>query len=222
MKTLSGPVIEPVSKQTRRAVLLLHGYGSSGEDLISLASSWRSYLPDTLFMAPNAPEPWEMSPQQGHQWFSLPDLSSETLSEGIEAALPFLHGALDQVLEHYLLTEDQVALVGFSQGAMMALAAGLSRARPLAAIVAYSGVLAYLETKPVYARPPVLLVHGDKDDVVPVSCLETSENQLKKRGVPVSALICQNIGHGIDPHGLQAGGAFLRRHLVSSCDTTVS
>lgn len=222
MKTLSGPVIEPVSKQTRRVVFLLHGYGSSGEDLISLASSWRSYLPDTLFMAPNAPEPWEMSPQQGHQWFSLPDLSSETLSEGIEAALPRFHSTLDQVLEHYLLTEDQVALVGFSQGAMMALAAGLSRARPLAAIVAYSGVLAYLETKPVHARPPVLLVHGDKDDVVPVSCLETSENQLKKRGVPVTTLICQNTGHGIDPHGLQAGGDFLRRHLVSSCDTTVS
>ena len=221
MRTFSGPIVEPTSGQTKRIVILLHGYGSSGEDLISLASCWQPCLPDTLFIAPNAPEPWETSPQQGYQWFSLPDLSSRTLLEGIETALPFLHSIMDEMLERYCLAEEQVALTGFSQGAMMALAAGLSRARRLAAVIAYSGTLVYPGAKPVQSRPPVLLVHGDRDDVVPFSCLATSENQLKKRGVPVTALICQNIGHGIDPLGLQKGGAFLNDHLASRHDTMV-
>lgn len=220
MKALSGSFAEPLSRKKKHIVLLLHGYGASGNDLISLASFWQPYLPDTLFIAPNAPEPWGMN-AQGYQWFPLPDLSPDTLLEGVESALPTLHTYIDEVLAHYHLEEDQLALTGFSQGAMMALAAALSRPRIIAGVVAYSGILVYPETKAIAAYPPVLLVHGDRDDVVPFLYWKASEKELRKRGVPITPLICHNIGHEIDHRGLQEGGVFLRQHLMSSNNTTI-
>ena len=218
MKPLSESYAEPLSGKIKHVVLLLHGYGASGKDLISLSSFWQPYLPDTLFIAPNALDFWEgnIVQGQGYQWFPLPDLSPDTLLEGMESALPAFHRYMDKVLTRYHLQEEQLALVGFSQGAMMVLAVALSRSRTVAGVVAYSGALVYPETKPITSRPPVLLVHGDKDDVVPIFYLDISEKELRKRGVSVTPLICHNIGHEIDNRGLQAGGAFLRQQLMSS------
>jgi phospholipase/carboxylesterase len=213
MRKFSEPFIEPASKSIKRAVILLHGYGASGNDLIGLGEAWQAYLPDTLFIAPNGIEPWEGSHGQGYQWFSLSDFTFDTLWRGIELALPSVHHYIDKILAYYDLKESQLALVGFSQGAMLALAASLSRPRSLAAVISYSGVLVYPDAQPITAASPVLLVHGDQDEVVPFSSLKASEDALKKRGVPVTGVICQNIGHGIDNNGLYQGSAFLGRYL---------
>ena len=214
---LTGPVFEPASQKVHQLVILIHGYGSTGEDLLGVAPPLSSYVPNALFCAPDGPYPWEGdSLFGGRQWFSLPDLSQDTLSKGVASTLPCLNQFLDQLLDNYGLTENQVALIGFSQGAMIVLSWGLSRERPVGAVVAYSGLFADSEDQPVRSRPPVLLVHGDQDTVVPRFYCELAQDRLKKRGVSVTSRICQNVGHSIDAQGLQVAGTFIQQHLLPS------
>jgi phospholipase/carboxylesterase len=197
----------------RQLVVLLHGYGSNGDDLISLAPHWQRDLPDALFVAPNAPERSYMS--GGFQWWALDTISEQALSAGAARAAPALDGWIDEQLAAHSLCERELVLVGFSQGTMMALHVGLRRPRPLAGIVGYSGMLtgAPALRHSAINKPPVLLVHGSADPVVPVAALHHAEAELRRLGVEVTSHVSPGIGHSVDPVGLRMGGEFVRRVL---------
>lgn len=209
---------EPVSGTTRSAVIFLHGYGANGADLLGLADPLGEHLPDTLFLAPDAPEEISGMPF-GRQWFPIPwiDGSSEEESErGMRAAVDDLNAFLDAVMVDEDLLPEQVVLFGFSQGTMMSLHVGPRREDALAGIVAFSGRLMSPELLEDEARtkPPILLVHGDMDDVVPVQSLPEAAEALQKAGfTDVYAHIMKGTAHGIAPDGLSVALAFMRDKL---------
>ncbi|MEC3862317.1 alpha/beta fold hydrolase [Mesobacterium sp. TK19101] len=206
---------EPASGEMRSAVVFLHGYGANGADLLGLADVLGEHLPDTLFVAPDAPENCAGSPF-GYQWFPIPwiDGSSEEESEaGMRRAVEDLNAFLDALMVDEDLLPEQVALFGFSQGTMMALHVAPRREEPVAGIVAFSGRLLAPEllADEVVCRPPVLLVHGDADDVVPVQSLPEAAEALQQAGwEEVFAHVMKGTAHGIAPDGLSVALAFLR------------
>ena len=174
--SLDGPEVPAAAGAPKSLVVLLHGYGSNGEDLIGLAPYWQSALPDTHFISPNAPEPCPGAPG-GYQWWALTSLSPQAREAGVRQAAPALNAFIDAQLARFDLAEDRLALVGFSQGTMMALHVGPRRERPLAGIVGFSGMLADPEAlaSEMATKPPVLLVHGDADPTLQIgraSCRE--------------------------------------------------
>lgn len=215
-KTLTGPRLAPRSGQTRRLVVFLHGYGADGADLIEIGRQWQAWLPDTAFFAPNAPE---IAPQgMGRQWFPLTFRDPNERWRGVRQAAPGLDALIDAELAQHGLAPSKLALVGFSQGTMLALHAALRRPQALAAVVGYSGLLALEEGKDpgalkdaVRAKPPILLVHGDRDDLIPVEALFLSAEALAGAGAPCEWHLSLGIGHGIDGGGLKHGGLFLAR-----------
>jgi phospholipase/carboxylesterase len=212
MVTLDGPRVAPASGgPARQLVVLLHGLGADGADLIDLAPHWAAALPDAAFVAPNAPEPCDMAPF-GRQWFSLQDRAPARVEAGLRAVRPVLDAFLERELTRHALPPEALALVGFSQGCMLALFAGLRMARGPAAILGYSGALVAPESlaTEALARPPVLLVHGEADEVVPAARSRAAESALRAAGVPVRALYRPGLAHGIDPEGLAAGLKTLR------------
>ena len=194
----------------RHLVALLHGVGASADDLLGLAPSLAPLLPGVAFVAFDAPEPYDGAPS-GRQWFSLQDRTPSVLQAGAARAAPALDAALDAELAR--LGVASCALAGFSQGAMMALHAGLRRAPPPAAVLAYSGAL--LDVPTADARPPVLLVHGTDDEVVPAARSRDAERLLRAAGVPVQAVFRPGVGHWIDDEGLRTGAVFLRGVLAA-------
>jgi phospholipase/carboxylesterase len=212
MAHLSGPSRPPASGgKSRRLVILLHGLGADGNDLIGLAPYWARLLPDAEFVSPNAPFPCDMA-AYGHQWFSSQDRSPEAVLGGVRAAAPILDAFIDEALEERGLGSRDLALVGFSQGTMMSLFVGLRRAEPVAGIVGFSGRLLAPEllAGELRSRPPILLVHGTEDPLVPYSSLAAAETTLKAAGVPVETVTSIGIGHSIDDQGLRRGGQFLK------------
>lgn len=208
MSTLDGPRVAAASGAATQLVVLCHGYGSDGNDLIGLAPHWRNYLPHAAFVAPNAPQRHPMGP--GYQWFPLSRIDPEEALRGTEAAAPQLNSFIDAELARLGLPVDKLALVGFSQGTMMSLYLGLRRSVAPAAIVGFSGVLVGADTIPANAaRPPVLLVHGDADQVVPPQALLMAANALAGAGVPVQWHMSKGLAHGIDGFGLALAGRFL-------------
>jgi phospholipase/carboxylesterase len=214
---LDGPRLEPRSGAARQLVVFLHGYGADGNDLISIGQAWQPLLPQAAFVSPHAPEPCGMAPI-GRQWFALTFRDPNERWVGVKTAAPSLERFLDAELKRHNLPASALALVGFSQGTMMALHVGLRRATAPAAIVGYSGLFVLPpNAKPdavepeIRARPPVLLVHGDRDDLIPVQALPQASEALAALGVPVEWHISQGIGHGIDGEGLRQGGEFLAR-----------
>jgi phospholipase/carboxylesterase len=217
MAGLDGPRLPPRSGgPARQLVALLHGVGADGADLIGLAPVLARALPDAAFVAPDAPFPCDMAPF-GRQWFSLQDRSPARLDAGVRAVAPALRAFLDAELSRLSLPASALALVGFSQGAMAALHTGLRMMpEPPAAILAYSGALLAPESLPAEivaasGPPPVLLVHGESDEVVPVGASRAAEAALRAAGVPVQALYIAGLDHSIDDAGLQAGAAALLR-----------
>ncbi|MEE3359490.1 MAG: alpha/beta fold hydrolase [Pseudomonadota bacterium] len=206
---------EPLSGETRSAVIFLHGYGANGADLLGLADPLAEHLPDTLFIAPDAPEACAGSPM-GFQWFPIPwiDGSSEEEAEsGLRAAAEDLNAFLDAVMVDEDLLPEQVVLVGFSQGTMMSLHVAPRREDPVAGIVAFSGRLLQPELleDEVISRPPVILIHGDMDDVVPPQSLPEAADALQKAGwKEVYAHVMKGTAHGIAPDGLSVALAFMR------------
>lgn len=196
-KIVNGASLMPRSGQApKQIVLLLHGFGSSGSDMISLAPQWRDALPDALFLAPHAPQRCGFM-GGGYHWWGLSGLHPQALAAGAASAAPAIDQFIDRKLSQYDLTEGELALVGFSQGTMMALHVGLRRSRQVAAIVGYSGMLtdaAHLHYQEA-PTPPVLLVHGSADSVVPVAALHTAEAELKRAGVSVETHISFGLGH---------------------------
>jgi phospholipase/carboxylesterase len=215
MPRLSGPSRPPASGgKPHRLVILLHGLGADGNDLIGLAPYWARLLPDAEFLSPNAPFPCDTAPY-GYQWFSSQDRSPEAVLGGVRAAAPILGAFIDEALEERGLKSDELALVGFSQGTMMSLFVGLRRAEPVAGIVGFSGRLLAPEllASELRSRPPILLVHGTEDPLVPYSSLAAAEATLKAAGVPVETVTSVGIGHSIDDQGLRRGGQFLKKVL---------
>ncbi len=210
--------VDPLSGSLRSVVVFLHGYGANGADLLGLAEPLGAHLPDTLFLAPDAPERCAGAPF-GFQWFPIPwiDGSSEEESErGIMAAAADLDAFLDAVMVDEDVLPEQVVLFGFSQGTMMSLHVAPRRPDPVAGIVAFSGRLLApdLLADEVVSRPPVLLVHGDQDDLVPVQSLPEAAEALQNAGwTDVYAHIMKGTGHGIAPDGLSVALAFMRDKL---------
>ena len=191
-------------------VVLLHGYGADGNDLIGLAPVLAPLMPDVVFHAPNAPYPCEGTPM-GFQWFGLSRLDPPARLAGVQSAAHFVEAFLDDTMARYGLDETRTVLIGFSQGTMMALHVGLRRAKPLAGIVGFSGLLAGEEVlgAEIRSRPPVLLVHGDSDQMLPHQLTEQAAAALKANSVPVEFHIAKGLGHGIDQTGLSLAARFL-------------
>ena len=212
---LDGPLVLPASGAAPKAmVIFLHGYGSNGDDLISLAPYWQAGLPQVVFLSPNAPQPCPGAPG-GYQWWGLTSFTPESRVAGVRQAAPVLDAFIDDMLARYGLTEDRLALVGFSQGTMMALQVGLRRRRQLAGVIGYSGMLAEAPDPATgsFTKPPVLLVHGDADPMIPVTALPQAQAALQAVGVEVATHVSRGLGHSIDQAGLQLGGEFLQRVL---------
>ncbi|RYG90848.1 phospholipase [Loktanella sp. IMCC34160] len=209
---------DPISGEMRSAVIFLHGYGANGADLLGLADPLGEHMPDTLFLAPDAPEACAGAPF-GFQWFPIPwiDGSSEEEAEaGLRRAAEDLNAFLDGVMVDEDLLPEQVMLFGFSQGTMMSLHVAPRREDPVAGICAFSGRLLQPEllADEATCRPPVLLVHGDQDDVVPVQSLPEAAEALQGAGwEEVYAHVMKGTAHGIAPDGLSVALAFMRDRL---------
>lgn len=218
---LDGPRLEPRSGAAKKLVVFLHGYGADGKDLIEIGRAWQQYLPDAAFVSPHAPEPCAGAPM-GRQWFPLTFRDPDERWKGVNAAAPALNRFLDAELARRKLPASALALVGFSQGTMMALQVGLRRATAPAAIVGYSGLFVLPNNAEpdavaaeIKSRPPVLLVHGDQDDLIPVEALFHATQALAALEVPTEFHISAGIGHGIDQEGLRHGGEFLARRAMA-------
>ncbi len=210
--TLSGPERAPAAGgNPKQLVILLHGLGADGNDLIGLAPLLAADLTHAQFVSPNAPFPCDMSPG-GHQWFSLREWTPKSMLRGAHEAAPMLNLFIDAQLKRFNLTEDKLAYVGFSQGAMMALYTALRRPKSCAALVGFSGAL--IGEEGIVSTPPVCLIHGDEDMVVPFGAMGLAEAVLKHQKVPVETHTRYGLGHGIDPDGLELASAFLQKHFA--------
>ncbi len=213
--TLNGPTLAPVSgAKPQQLVIMLHGIGSDGDDLIGLAPYFQKILPEALFISPHAPFAFDMAPpgiQSGHQWFSFQDDSAAAVLAGAQGAAPILDAFIDAQLTAAGLADDKLALIGFSQGTMMALHVGLRRGNPIAGILGYSGMLVAPEllAESIKSRPPVYLVHGDADEVVPSAALPEAVAGLETVGVDVKFHSCPGLGHGLDDDGINHGMEFM-------------
>jgi phospholipase/carboxylesterase len=215
MSKIDGPRLAPKSGQAKQLVVFLHGYGADGNDLIEIGKQWQRWLPDAAFVAPHAPEPCGMSPM-GRQWFALTFRDPHERWRGVNHAGPGLDAFLDEELVKHGLDDSKLALVGFSQGTMMALHVGLRRAKAPAAVIGYSGMLVLEEGKgpeslqgQIRTKPPIFLIHGDQDDVIPVEALFMSSMSLAAAEISCQWHLSIGIAHGIDGEGLRQGGLFL-------------
>ncbi len=210
---LDGPRHPPATGAApARIVLLLHGYGADGDDLIGLAPAWAPAMPDALFVSPHAPFPCEGAPF-GRQWFGIHGRSDELRLAGLRAASAMVDGLIDDLLEETGLAPSALTLAGFSQGTMLALHTGPRRAEPLAGLLGYSGRLLAPELleREARSRPPVALIHGEKDELVPYASMAEAAAALERAGFAVETHGRPGLGHGIDPAGMQAGLAFMAR-----------
>lgn len=215
MISLSGPSRHPKSvKAPKQLVVLLHGWGADGPNLIDLADLFLQVLPDAEFIAPNAPQVCEANPY-GYQWFSLMDRQPQHMLSGARNAADILNHFLDAQLKEYKLDNSKLALVGFSQGTMIGLHVALRRTPPIAALVGFSGALIAPDilSKEIAARPPIALIHGEADDVVPYKSMAMAADALKKHGVEVQSSTRPFLGHSIDMDGIRIAAEFLKKNL---------
>ena len=216
MMNLKGASLAAASATTDSLVIFCHGYGSNGEDLIGLGQQWQKLLPTTAFLSPNAPMPCAGAPQ-GYQWFPIGGLaeggkpSSDSLLPAVQKASNALEAFIKEHLNSYHLTPSKVALVGFSQGTMMSLYVGHTMQPSLAAVVGYSGALPHGEqfSQHKKAAPPVLLVHGSEDPMIPAPSTFQAAQTIGAAGGFVQWHISPGLGHSIDMAGLELGGKFL-------------
>lgn len=211
---LQGPESPPKSGTVKRLVIFLHGVGADGNDLIGLAPMMKAELPDTHFISPNAPFPCDMAPY-GHQWFSLQDRSLGVMLAGVKEVAPIVDRFIDEQRDRFKLRDADVALVGFSQGTMTSLYVGPRRAKALAGIVGFSGAMigSDLLHDEMRSKPPVCLIHGEEDMVVPFAAMQHATYALASEHVEVEAHARPYLPHSIDPEGLAIAMAFLKKQF---------
>lgn len=199
----------------KQLIVFLHGVGADGNDLITLAHELAPYFPEAQFLSPNAPFECDMAPF-GYQWFSLADRAPDKLLAGVRGVEPIVNHYLDQQLKIYNVPEDKLAVIGFSQGTMTALHCLLRRPNACGALVGFSGPMIGSDTlkAELKSTPPVCLIHGEMDDVVPFGAMALASEALLESGVPHETHACPNVAHGIDPQGLLAAIEFLKKHLL--------
>ncbi len=212
---INGPSRIPASGSVRKIIVFLHGYGASGDDLIDIANEWSDRLPDTLFVSPHAPDVCDVSPS-GYQWFGLKDFNPLNIRQGLESAAPIVCHYIEHLMDKYTITANDIALVGFSQGSILAMEL-LFRIPNLGGILGYSGAFYPPKSLERPLNPPnVLLVHGTADMVVPFGALYQAQMQLQMFGVDVHTHVCEGLGHSIDTTGLTVGCTYLYQSLFQS------
>lgn len=207
---INGPEIPGRQKNL---IVCLHGWGSSGDNFIHLAKMMSKFLPDSHFIAPNAPFIRKIG--DGYEWFSLEDRSEKALYRGITNAASIVSNFIDEKLYELNLQNAQLSLVGFSQGAMLAIYVALTRRQLCSSVIAYSGRFiapSYIESE-IKSKPDVCLIHGEYDDVVPFSCLDESANALRNNGINVKSHAISSLGHIVNDEGIRLGAEFIKKHL---------
>jgi len=207
---------EAGNKNPQQLVILLHGYGSNCDDLITLAPELRTYLPNAKFISLNAPLPFENDPYgDGRQWFSLIKRDSNSMYKGAAEAAEWVKQYIAEISEKTAVPYNKIALIGFSQGSMLAMQTAYRLGTELGAVLCYSGMLIKPEllSAEIVSRPPAMLIHGEEDQVLPSACLGMACKALEEAGVSVEGILRPYLGHGIDGQGIKAGGEFLRRML---------
>ena len=213
--TLNSVIINPSSKSSpKNAVILCHGYGGDGNDISILANYWKTFLPDTLFVCPDAPEICKVNPA-GFQWFDLTDKTDdETLSKSLIAEKK-LDNFINEVTSRNKLTFNDVALVGFSQGCMISLQTALKKKEKINCLIGYSGKIINKEhlKKNIVSRPKVYLMHGDIDQVVPIDNFLESKQFFSEENYNINTKIFKNCEHRIPTEGLSLGLEFIKKNL---------
>ena len=213
--SLNTTILNPLSKEEpKNAVILCHGYGGDGKDISLLASYWRTYLPNTLFVCPDAPEKCAVS-DAGFQWFDLMDQTKDQILIKSLVAEIKLNTLIDEVIKNNNLTSEKIAIGGFSQGSMISLQTGIKRKEKINSIIGYSGKIInvnHLQNN-INSRPDIILMHGDKDEIVPVSFLLEAKEFFNKNNYKVKSKIFKNCEHRIPTEGSSLGLEFLKKNL---------
>ncbi len=211
--SLNTTIINPTSNQKPdNAVILCHGYGGDGNDISILANYWKNYLPNTVFLCPDAPEKCSVSPT-GFQWFDLMDQSKdEILAKSLVAELK-LNQFINEVKNHYELMSDKIILSGFSQGCMISLQTCLKRVDKINSVIGYSGKIIDINhiKSNIKSKPDIFLMHGDKDEVVPVSFLLEAKELFNTIGYNIQTKIFKNCEHRIPQEGSSLGLEFIKK-----------
>ena len=213
--SLNTIILEPLLKvKPKNAVILCHGYGGDGKDISILAGYWRSYLPDTIFICPDAPEKCDASPS-GFQWFDLMDQTPEQILSKSLVAETKLNKLIDEVKEKNSLSADQIVIGGFSQGCMISLQTGIKRKDKINSIIGYSGKIIDTEHlgKNIVSRPNIILMHGDVDQVVTIEGLLEAKNFFSKNNYEIETQIFKNCEHRIPTEGSSLGLQFIKKNL---------
>ncbi len=213
---LDSVEIEPLSKsKPKQAIILCHGYGGDGKDISTLAIHWQRFLPDAIFLCPNAPEVCAINPQ-GFQWFDLQSDKNEKILENSLLAEKKLDIFLDQITDKHILKYENLALVGFSQGSMMAIQVSLKKKEKINCVIGYSGKIInqkYL-SKNINSKPKMFLMHGANDTIVPPTNLLEAKEYLNNHGLKVKTKLFKNCEHSIPVEGTSLGLEFLRKNLL--------
>ena len=206
----------PLSKnKPRQAIILCHGYGGDGQDISALAINWQRFLPDAIFLCPNAPEICSVNPQ-GYQWFDLASEEEEIILEKSLVAEKKLSIFLDQVFENFQLEPSNLALVGFSQGTMMGIQVGIKKKNKINCLIGYSGKVINQKhlSENINSKPKMFLMHGEDDTIVPPTHLLEAKEYLKKNGINVKTKMFKNCEHRIPVEGSSLGLGFLKKNLL--------
>ena len=213
---LESASVSPLSKnKPRQAIILCHGYGGDGKDISALAISWQRFLPDAVFLCPNAPEVCADNPQ-GFQWFDLISEDKEIILEKSLIAEEKLNTFLDQVSNNFQLEPFNLALVGFSQGSMIGIQVALKKKEQINCLIGYSGKVINQKhlSDNINSKPKIFLMHGANDTIVPPTYLLEAKAYLKKHGINTKTKMFKNCEHKIPVEGSSLGLGFLKKNLL--------
>ena len=214
--TLDVVTVNPLSNEKpKQAVILCHGYGGDGKDISTLAINWQRFLPDTIFLSPNAPEICSINPQ-GYQWFDLSEEKNDAILENSLKAEKKLILFIDEVLNYFQLEPKKLALVGFSQGSMISIQVALKNKKQIKCVIAYSGKIINQKhlMENINSKPNFFLMHGDKDPIVPSTHLLEAKEFFSNCQIKIKTKLFKNCEHRIPVEGSSLGLEFLRKNLL--------